>query len=428
MSSVLLAPGLIGRAAQMIQKAPDFSTVSFELEWLRTQRGQRQLNSVANQERLTEDAYQAFISAANADDESKATAIDGGLVYKAKQALGRQLLDDHHASAREGLEDALAAFGTDGLRKRLEGFSPAEVTRQTQALIKRVGVDVLSTDFAEHMVAIGEWESVSVLYYATAAERKKMNGAFNAYLRQRAAPGASEVMPEVEALGRAVIEHALQTVAITPREAAQVMARSVKTHKGARAVAGKSVLKGGGLDKAISRAMRFCGRALPRDARVEFASHKEIRGHGRSSGRAYQANVSTGEIDRSRRSAICVTGNMEERTVFHELGHAIETLNPMANAMVVAWVRHRTEGKPVQSLRELTGVKAFRSTENAIKDDFIDAYVGKVYKPSRGIQANEALSMGFERLSDPATAGMLALKDPDHLALVLAALQLEYQP
>jgi hypothetical protein len=424
MSGVLKAPGLLGHAAQMIQKAPDFSSVTNHLELLYG----KQLRSTVNQDRLTVDAYRAFVGAADKSKEVKDAIWAEGLVYKAKHALGRQLLDDHHTSARSELEDALADVGTDGLRQRLDDFSPAEVSRKTQLLIKREGLSELSKAFAEHMVATGQWPSVNVLYHATDTDRKKMNSDFNVYLRERAAPEASAIMPEVEALGRTVIEHALKTAGISPREAAQTMARSVQTHKGGRASAGKSALKGGGLDKAINRAIRFCGRALPRDARIDFANHREITGRGRSNGRAYQSSVSTGEIDRTRHAAICVTSNMQERTVFHELGHAIDTLNPLANAMVAAWVQKRIENKPTQSLRELTGIKGFKRDEVAVKDDFIDPYVGKVYKPHRGIHVNEALSMGLERLSDPAAAGMLALKDPDHLALVLAALKMEYQP
>lgn len=428
MSGVLSAPGRLGHAAQMIKKAADIEAVTSQLDWMHGLRLAVQLRQTITQEQLTVDAYRAFIATSDAHKEARDAALNEGLVYDAKQALGRQLLEDHHANAREGLEDALAVFGTEGLRKRLDSFSPAEVSRQVQVLIKREGLGQLSNDFAEHMVATGRWGSVSVLHNATVAERKKMNAAFNEYLRGRASPESGDIMPDVEALGRAVIEHALSAVALTPREAARIVASTVKTHKGGRASAGKSALKGGGLDRAIHQAMRFCGRAVPRDARIDFANHREITGRGRSNGRAYQSSVSTGEVDRTRHAAICVTSNMRESTVFHEMGHAIETLNPLANAMVAAWVKKRTENKPVQSLRELTGIKAFRSDEVAIKDDFIDAYVGKVYPPRRGILDNEALAMGLERLSDPATAGMLALKDPDHLAVVLAALQMEYQP
>ncbi|MGP9633810.1 hypothetical protein ACT3R7_12155 [Halomonas sp. AOP43-A1-21] len=427
----ILAKGAVGPAsytAQRVNEAQTFAIVHVELEFLQNRRERKRLVKAASQERLTVDDYQALVAAGSASDEARATLEDEGLVYKAKSALGRQLLDDHHTKARDALDGALSSADVEGLRKRLEGHSPAEVADQVKKLIARVGLAQLSEDFAVHMVKIGRWASKDVLYQSTASERKTMNTAFNEYMRGRAAPGVNAVMPDIEALGRKVIEHALELLAITPREAAQAMARSVQVHKGGRAAAGKSALKGGGLATAINHALRFCGRALPRDARINFASHQEIRGRGRSNGRAFQSSVATGELDRSRKAMICVTGNMRESTVFHELGHAVDTVNPLANAMVAEWVRQRTEGKPAQTLRKLTGVKSFSSDERAVKDDFIDPYVGKLYDPYRGIKPNEALSMGLERLSDPRTAGMLALKDPDHLALVLAALQMEYQP
>jgi SPP1 gp7 family putative phage head morphogenesis protein len=84
-----------------------------------------------------------------------------------------------------------------------------------------------------------------------------------------------------------------------------------------------------------------------------------------------------------------------ERTYVHEVAHAIEFEDARALQRSLAFVRARTKGEKLQSLRDLTEIQAYQADEFTRPDKFIDAYVGKDY----GNVATEVTSMGHEALS-----------------------------
>lgn len=87
----------------------------------------------------------------------------------------------------------------------------------------------------------------------------------------------------------------------------------------------------------------------------------------------------------------------------HETGHWLEslglnTIGPAAGGarvfgQAMAFLRERTQGERLQTLRSLTGIR-YASHEVTRKDNFSDPYVGKDY----GGRATEITSMGLEAL------------------------------
>ena len=89
-------------------------------------------------------------------------------------------------------------------------------------------------------------------------------------------------------------------------------------------------------------------------------------------------------------------------TVIHELGHTLESnSHSWFRDRAVAFLKMRVAREGPGSLdgirtllRDLTGIKKYKSNEFAWKDKFIDAYMGKDY----GKWATELISMGVELL------------------------------
>jgi len=73
----------------------------------------------------------------------------------------------------------------------------------------------------------------------------------------------------------------------------------------------------------------------------------------------------------------------------------------------------------------MTGSKSY-GKEVAINDGFYNPYVGKVYGELgiEGTTATEVFSMGFQALATDAELARLAMKDPEHLSLVMAAIKM----
>ena len=88
-------------------------------------------------------------------------------------------------------------------------------------------------------------------------------------------------------------------------------------------------------------------------------------------------------------------------TYIHETMHFIEEWSPHVHKRCVEFLRHRTQGEALQSLKKLTGMN-FDSYEMTRPDKFFDPYCGKAYERTlqgvREVTATEILSMGVERL------------------------------
>ncbi|MCV6589096.1 MAG: hypothetical protein OIF57_08715 [Marinobacterium sp.] len=109
--------------------------------------------------------------------------------------------------------------------------------------------------------------------------------------------------------------------------------------------------------------------------------------------------------------------------LFHEYGHHLEAANPVISAMALAFLHRRAAGEQPSQLSQLTGGN-YRDDEIAIKDSFVAAYVGKIYQDSGLIQGTEVISMGLEHFASARSLGALMRDDPEHFALIVAALRI----
>lgn len=370
------------------------------------------------------------------------------------------------AELRTGLQDIFraSAMGVDPRQLENDALaikSLAGKTMLAERLSKaREAVDALVGDGAEGIVTLGEQKMRAIdgvkrgyggnagatqVFFksledapATVGRRTQqtINAMYSQWLHDQALATNGEYrasLDEAERIGRAVIDQAKATAGYSKREAVNLAANHVGSGKGLRGVTSRANWSASQYDTDVVELMQVVGKALPKGARIEIGSKADVEkatGYRYSSGRgrSFQTEGREPGIGSVKKTYVCLSGHVNKRTLYHEVGHAIESLNPAANAMVSQWLKSRIEGEQPESLRRLTGISAYRNREVAVKDGFIDAYVGKVYEPKQGIQCNEVLAMGLERLASPMAAAQLAAQDPDHLALILAALQVEYQP
>ena len=430
-------PSSVAWAIDAIPGASDFKGVERALlsvlnDWMRGQ-----INRALDADTLERDDYRRLIALAENNPMAQHHLTLTGGVGKAKVALGETLLNESHAAQAAAIDRLLTEHvGNRDEQDALANLDPREATR---SYVQEKGNATISRAFFQELVDTGEYPtltaaamSVSQTHGASPETARRMKRRYNDYIAERAreeSPDLREAEAKTLALGQAIIDQAKANIGLSPRHAAQVMGRSVVSGRGARGIASRAGWAPKQMDQDTAELMQLVGKALPRDGKVVIGSKKDIEDQlqvrlPHPKGRSFQVAKPSSRADRSETAAVCLSGNISKRVLFHEVGHALETLNPAANAVAYAWLKRRTQGYQEQSLRELTGIRYDRS-ERAIRDEFVDAYVGKTYRPYGGVQLNEALAMGLERLSDPRAAGELALRDPDHLAMVLTALQQE---
>ncbi len=119
--------------------------------------------------------------------------------------------------------------------------------------------------------------------------------------------------------------------------------------------------------------------------------------------------------------------HIDADTVFHELGHAMETDVFDVMQAAESWRDARSENahgtlEPV-ALAELCPGARYPVEEQALQDHFVSPYVGRVYE----VFGTEVLSMGLEHFVSTARMTQLYEQDPEHFLLVLGALE-EVQP
>lgn len=104
--------------------------------------------------------------------------------------------------------------------------------------------------------------------------------------------------------------------------------------------------------------------------------------------------------------AISGVGQSAFKTAIHELGHRMEKAIPLIRDLEQAFYERRTNGEPLQRLKDIYPNSGYGAKEKTRKDNFIHAYMGKDY----GGDAYELVSMGFENAyADPEELA----KDPD---------------
>jgi hypothetical protein len=140
------------------------------------------------------------------------------------------------------------------------------------------------------------------------------------------------------------------------------------------------------------------------------------------------------ENDGSRRANASGIGHFEDNVIrpdsrfnktvlWHEMAHHLEA-DPAAKVAANGFLRKRRKSPTVFSLRSLTGNKGYRKDEGAYEDDFINHYIGKVYRDN----TTEVWSMGIQYLAKPADAAMMLGRDPEMLSLMAGYLQSELSP
>ena len=113
----------------------------------------------------------------------------------------------------------------------------------------------------------------------------------------------------------------------------------------------------------------------------------------------------------------------EKAILLHEISHRLEVVygeenkagyNPIS-AVTHAWRARRTRGERSQNLDDLYPNADYRDDEIAYPDEFVDAYIGKLYPG----QATEVLSMGMDMLWFPRYSERDINQDPEMRQLIL---------
>lgn len=108
-----------------------------------------------------------------------------------------------------------------------------------------------------------------------------------------------------------------------------------------------------------------------------------------------------------------------QSTALHEFAHRFETVLPRLDAVMIEFRNRRTQGERVQLLRDITGIRAYKTSEVTREDDFEHPYMGKDY----GGRNSEILSMGLEALfHSKVQNSIMAIQDPEYRDLILGAL------
>lgn len=356
-----------------------------------------------------------------------------------KDKAGKTLLEEYLPAARQKVED-IVVEALDGRQTSLATLMAPDRMRDAVARYqKSVGGNRGASDtYFEEAVANGEFEDMASAsrQLRTKAGKRKINARYQMWLREKAMEAEPDLRDDRGAAreaGQKIIDLARETAGLTPRQATQKAGRHIGRGANLRGVTSRAGWAAKDYDRDVVELMQIAGRTVPSDSHIYIGSQKDVTdATGRRTrggrGRSYHYADVSKSIGRVQDTHVCLAGNVGKGTLFHEVGHAIEAVNPVANAAVSRWLKGRIEGEESKSLSRLTGVGAYRRNEVAVKDSFVDPYIGKIYRPRSGIQSNEVLAMGLERLADPMQAAALAAQDPDHLALVLSVLQMEYQP
>jgi predicted ABC-type ATPase len=94
---------------------------------------------------------------------------------------------------------------------------------------------------------------------------------------------------------------------------------------------------------------------------------------------------------------IWMNAKSDSDVVVHEMGHWLEDRSTATQDLRKAHVAARTVGERAQRLSSLKPGYRFGRDEIALKDEFIDPYVGKVYG-SRAGSSSEVISMGLQEM------------------------------
>jgi len=167
----------------------------------------------------------------------------------------------------------------------------------------------------------------------------------------------------------------------------------------------------------------------------------------RASSKFYDGSMTT----QLERSMFGTSTTVNKSVTFHEITHAVEVANPKLNKYMQSWRTNKgftdttkikanmvrkegmsvygpsqQVGKPVYRLKDITRIK-YDASEDALVNDYMDAYMGKVYRASdlkrfginEKIESTEVLTMSVERFADSKKMGALYNKHPELFELIV---------
>lgn len=117
----------------------------------------------------------------------------------------------------------------------------------------------------------------------------------------------------------------------------------------------------------------------------------------------------------------------DDKSVVHELGHALEDNDPFVSMMCQKFLKSRTTGETGERLAELVPGAGYEFDEYTAKDKFIDPYMGRIYTSmstkttSAVLQSTEIMSMGLQIMSSKPTK--LLYSDPEYYDFIWAILR-----
>ena len=190
-----------------------------------------------------------------------------------------------------------------------------------------------------------------------------------------------------------------------------------------------------------SEAAKMVAGTKVRISAASLATGYDIAAMKADMARFYQVvsgQMGTPEIVRKKKRAYAGLENnhinsgegMTKTTLWHEMGHFVEYKHPELLLAAKQLLARRSDAIPsekgkVAYLKHMTGVKSYKN-EVAVNDGFYHPYVGKIYGAMgiQGVETTEVFSMGFQALATDVELAKLAMADPEHLAMVMAAIKM----
>lgn len=216
----------------------------------------------------------------------------------------------------------------------------------------------------------------------------------------------AQLKDSIAPIGRRVIDTLLNSSKIT-QEQADSWANNQTIEKSALTRLNKMGYQEADVRRDMAEFYRITGGKL-RQVRIETDGSRRANASG---------------IDHFEDNVIRPGSGFNKSVLWHEMAHHLEA-DPAAKAASNGYLIKRRKSDMVYSLRSLTKNRGYRSNEVAYSDDFINHYIGKVYRD----QTTEVWSMGIQYLANPYDAAMMVAKDPEMAALMAGYLQADLSP
>ena len=267
---------------------------------------------------------------------------------------------EKYSESRKGYEEGIREIQT-GLKDRL-----SEVSKDNEKIYQSIvslGDDISNLE-KEHKEARQKYDDMYIQEIRSGKDLKEINAATEPYHEKAVA------------LNKKLKE--------TREKIAKEVGNLLREKDGVEIKFEKSSIK-----DLADRMNEVFGGVLPRYMEPDVLSKvSSIRGRAHYSG-----------------NTLSLSSGTDIQTAIHEYMHFIEDKNPQMLANSIAFLRYRTEGEKLKSLKTLTGL-SYGTKEKARPDKFFNPYCGKTYafagetynEPYLDADATEIMSMGVEEL------------------------------